>query len=774
MAKKANITPHTLETYAIVSKVERRLTDLYGSTYQGVLQLSQVRNAIEAGQPFTFEKNRPETKALIKSLDTLSQRVDRLLQDSVTLAWQKGEDSVTNACYSAFGRTAAGRDAVRAIADRAREDLRGRGVSAGAFYTQKHGGLNISDRVWGNSLFAKQEIEEIIQQGILQGKSADEISRSVRGYLNNPSKLFRRVRNKETGELELSKNAKNYHPGRGVYRSSYQNALRLARTEVNAAYRRAEWESYQNNPLITGYRIELSNNHTTTIKGKKVVLRDICDDMAGEYPKTFQWTGWHPQCRCRMVPIFIKESDFRARIRALAAGKLDEWKASNTVTEPPKAFTDWVAENADRLKAGKQMPYFIADNYVGGDPTKGLVKSISSLKQQVQQSKKIEPVTEYDAELAQLETWSATFELDTTQARILREAGDKAGLKKEIDRLQELWQDRSADWSAARTRLRIFADQLKPWPETFAKYGAILDELTMKSKGPTWREALVRLRNASNQAKADYARLNEEKKRKEAEEKAKQAKEAPKKDVVPEELKGTGWLKEGDKPLDPEFWKYVDPDHPIPVTIKDGTGYYSPSEKRVYIDKDWRYQKSPWFRRGLVYHEFGHGIDFQRDLRMSKEVATIREAQRKRLLERVPFYKKEMELAVDPVTKTGKWVYKYTPAKVARADAICKRVDAVNQRIQAMKEETFNRLFPGITKRDIAEQVLAMKDTIKSLTPSYGEGHSTAYFRGPYNKETEWLAHCFENKFAGNRIFQKYMPEEYKEMIAYIESLKKY
>ena len=166
---KAKYTAHTLETYAIVSRVERQLTDLYGDTYEGALKLAGVRKAIQAGQPFTFEPNKPETKALLKSLDVLAKRTDTLLADSVTAAWQKGEESVTNACFSAFGKTKAGKEAVRAIADRAREDLRSRGVSAGAYYTEKHGGLNISDRVWGNSLFAKQEIEEIIQQGILQG-----------------------------------------------------------------------------------------------------------------------------------------------------------------------------------------------------------------------------------------------------------------------------------------------------------------------------------------------------------------------------------------------------------------------------------------------------------------------------------------------------------------------------------------------------------------------------------------------------------------------------
>ena len=74
MAKKPKYTAQTVETYQIISKVERRLSDLYGRTYQGVLQLSQVRAAIAAGKPFTFEPNRPETKALIKSLDTLAAR----------------------------------------------------------------------------------------------------------------------------------------------------------------------------------------------------------------------------------------------------------------------------------------------------------------------------------------------------------------------------------------------------------------------------------------------------------------------------------------------------------------------------------------------------------------------------------------------------------------------------------------------------------------------------------------------------------------------------
>lgn len=579
MAKKT-YTTQSVETYALLNRLERQLTDLFGSAYEGALKIAAVRKAIAAGESFTFDENRPETKQLIKSLSIMAGKADRLLADSVTLAWKEGEESVTNACYSAFGSIKDSKEAVRAIADRSREDLRKRGVSASAFYNRQHGGLTISDRVWNIAQSGKSEIEEIIQQGVLQGKSAAEISRSVRSYLRNPNKLFRRVRNKETGELELSRNARNYHPGRGVYRSSCQNAMRLARTEVNAAYRRAEWESYQNNPLITGYRIQLSNNHTIKIKGKAVAFHDICDELAGDYPKTFQWTGWHPQCRCRMIPIFLTEGDFRARIRALAAGKLDTWKAGNTVTQLPDAFTGWVKANTDRIKSAKQVPFFILDNYKGGDPTKGLVDTITSLKQQVKESAKVQPVTEYDGELADLEKWSATFELDTTQARILREAGDKAGMKKEIERLQDLKDDRSTEWLTARTRLRIFADKLKEYPE-YSKYDNILQQFEIKPQGPTWKEAVQKLKDAANQARADFdKRLKEKEAEKQraqaAAAAAKKAAEEQKANISAEqyekELKDKLGITKGEAMSFEEANQGKGNVHFVPMVIKDETG----------------------------------------------------------------------------------------------------------------------------------------------------------------------------------------------------------
>ena len=43
---------------------------------------------------------------------------------------------------------------------------------------------------------------------------------------------------------------------------------------------------------------------------------DICDELAGDYPKSFLWTGWHPQCRCVITPILIGLEDFKKMLAA--------------------------------------------------------------------------------------------------------------------------------------------------------------------------------------------------------------------------------------------------------------------------------------------------------------------------------------------------------------------------------------------------------------------------------------------------------------------------
>ena len=345
-----------------LTSIERRLRKLYGDTYRAAVEIKAVRKAIEEGQEFTWDGNPAAAKQLQSLLDTMAQQTNAYLRNATSRAWTEGEKGVHNTLAAVFATTKKSEEEIERITEKAREDMRKRGASGHNYFNEKRGGLTISDRVWNISDTARNEIESIIQNGILEGKNPDQIAKSVQPYLREPHKLFRRVRNKETGELELSQAAKKYKPGRGVYRSAYKNAMRLARTEVTAAYRRAEWETYQNNPLITGFRIELSNNHTTLVKGVPVPFHDICDDMVGVYPKTFLWTGWHPQCRCRMIPVFISKADFKDRMKALAAGKLKDWKPKSTTTDMPENFKKWIQDNSDRIAAARALPYWMQDN----------------------------------------------------------------------------------------------------------------------------------------------------------------------------------------------------------------------------------------------------------------------------------------------------------------------------------------------------------------------------------------------------------------------------
>lgn len=202
--------------------------------------------------------------------------------------------------------------------------------------------------------------------GIRSGKSAAEMSRDERQYLRYPDKLFRRVRD-EHGNLRLSKAAKAFHPGQGVYRSSYKNALRLTATETNIAYRTADFLRVQDLDFVVGIEVRLSNNHT--LNGRPFF--DICDELAGKYPKDFKFTGWHPFCRCHSIKILKTEEEFFADEQRLLAGEELGGESLNRVGDVPPQFKEWVRDNRERItkaRAKGTEAYFLRDNklYVDG------------------------------------------------------------------------------------------------------------------------------------------------------------------------------------------------------------------------------------------------------------------------------------------------------------------------------------------------------------------------------------------------------------------------
>jgi len=216
-------------------------------------------------------------------------------------------------------------------------------------------GLNLSQRVWRNTSQFKEEIEMAVDIGLRDGRSAAQLSRDIRKYLDEPDKLFRRVR-KEHGELHLSKRAKAYHPGQGNYRSSAKNAARLARTEINTAYREADVQRWQSMDFVLGYEVKRSNRYDNSCK--------VCEALMGKYPKEFKFVGWHPQCLCYATPILKPKDEFiQLQKKLLAGDDISDYKSVNEVTQLPDSFTSWISQNNDKLIAAKSKPYFIRDNF---------------------------------------------------------------------------------------------------------------------------------------------------------------------------------------------------------------------------------------------------------------------------------------------------------------------------------------------------------------------------------------------------------------------------
>jgi hypothetical protein len=233
-----------------------------------------------------------------------------------------------------------------------------------AFIARKEAGMNLSRRVWNLTHQFKSEMELALELGMGEGKSAAALSRDIRKYLVEPNKLFRRVRDK-SGALRLSKAAAAYHPGQGVYRSSYKNALRMTATENNIAYRTADHNRWQALPFVIGIEIHISNNHPT---------EDICDLFDGKrFPKDFKFTGWHPWCRCYAVSVLASQEEMDAYTTAIMNGEdVSHWKFTGQVEKMPKEFNKWMKDNQARIENATSMPYFIKDNFKDGDPAKGL------------------------------------------------------------------------------------------------------------------------------------------------------------------------------------------------------------------------------------------------------------------------------------------------------------------------------------------------------------------------------------------------------------------
>ena len=329
---------------------------------------------LEEGKPFSFSEY-GYSEDVTPIFRNMYSRSYQAIRSGVEKEWILSNENNDELVKSVFGE--------HSIDDKhfARLFLRNK-EAMDAFFARKTGdeGLNLSQKVWKYAGMYKEELENTLDLAIGEGTPANQLATKIKGYLNDPDRWYRRFRVKigedeegnpiygrkwkrrvydsETNSYKwVDDNPKKYHPGRGVYRSSYRNAQRLARSETNIAYRAADFERWGELDFVVGIEIKLSNNHPEP---------DICDDLKGVYPKTFKWTGWHPNCRCYCVPVLAPQDVLDKMLdEILDGGDPGSIESPNEEKELPTDFQNWIKKNEDRIATATEkgtLPYFIKDN----------------------------------------------------------------------------------------------------------------------------------------------------------------------------------------------------------------------------------------------------------------------------------------------------------------------------------------------------------------------------------------------------------------------------
>lgn len=350
---------------ASIRTLDKRIEKLIDEAVKQALAQGRKLTSADIGRVF---QRHPELRA---ALDETMQQ----LNDDLTATIEQGSKDAwlrANTAADAVVAAMANNNAQLAALLNAGTNKPQNDRALRAFQQREMQGLKLSDRVWRATEGMKLDMERAIEVALAEGVPAQKLSQRVRELLREPHRLYRRVRDKD-GNLRLSQAAQKYHPGTGVYRSSYKNAMRVARTEVNMAYQASDSERWTNSWWVKGIRVSLSNNHTCLDgKGKPSPLFDICDELAGDYPADFKFTGWHPQCRCFATAITCEYTDIRDYYRRKRAGEdMTGYTPPGTITEPPEQFKRWMADNSDRLAGAAQRgttPYFVANNAKYTDP----------------------------------------------------------------------------------------------------------------------------------------------------------------------------------------------------------------------------------------------------------------------------------------------------------------------------------------------------------------------------------------------------------------------
>lgn len=329
--QKAKWREHSIR----LARYADRVQSVYDTLNKEVAK-SVVKTDYDGAKPFRFS-DYPETKKMFEDVQASFVRDLRaVIYGGTSSEWHESnlvQDLLADKVLKFYGSKAGGRK--HRVYYQTNSDV------LKAFQERKDKGMNLSQKLWNQSKEYKTEMEYAISSAIEKGTSAVTLSKRLSKYLAD----FQ----------SLKKDYKEKYGNAFTCQDCEYRSIRLARSEINMAYRKAEQERWKQFDFVLGYEVKLTQN------GRHVP--DICDDLAGKYPKDFIFLGWHPNCMCYVIPILKTEEQF--------------WNDEDVldIEEPPQNYKDWITRNLNRIKIADKdgtLPNFLKDNpdfrkYMGTD-----------------------------------------------------------------------------------------------------------------------------------------------------------------------------------------------------------------------------------------------------------------------------------------------------------------------------------------------------------------------------------------------------------------------
>lgn len=172
-------------------------------------------------------------------------------------------------------------------------------------WARSHKGLYLSDRIWTKSKRYREDMTQVIQSAVAEGQDCVKTARMLEKYV-------------KTGKKTLARQYPNMmkRMGTRVPEDICYEALRLARTEMTAAYGEATIQSAMVSPSCSGVKFILSGSHPKY---------DICDHICGVdgyglgigcYPvDKAPAYPFHPNCLCITLTVNENPGDFVDRLK---------------------------------------------------------------------------------------------------------------------------------------------------------------------------------------------------------------------------------------------------------------------------------------------------------------------------------------------------------------------------------------------------------------------------------------------------------------------------